>query len=296
MIAVTGATGQLGRLVISELRSKVSSSEIVALARTPAKAADLGVAVREADYDRPETLESALNGVDTLLLISASEPGKRTTQHQNVIEAARKARVGRIVYTSLLHADTSPLSLAEEHRATERALKASGIPFTILRNGWYTENYMISISSALASGAVLGSAGTGRISSAARADYAKAAVAVLTSAGHEGKTYELAGDQSWTLSDLAAEVSRQTGTAIRYNNLPEAEYAAVLKKVGLPDVLAQAVAGYDAAIATGALFDESRQLSALIGPTTPLSDAVGTALKSTLVSLQPTGRGATEGP
>ena len=280
MIAVTGATGQLGRLVISGLTSRLSSSEIVALARTPAKAADLGIAVREADYDRPETLESALKGVDTLLLISANEQGKRTTQHRNVIEAAKKAAVKRIVYTSLLHADTSPLSLAEEHLATERALKASGIPFTILRNGWYTENYTGSISSAVATGAVLGSAGTGRISSAARADYAKAAVAVLTSAGHEGKTYELAGDQSWTLSDLAAEVSRQAGTAIPYNNLPEAEYAAVLKRVGVPDVLAQTIAGYDVAAAKGALFDDSRQLSALIGPTTPLSDAVGTVLKS----------------
>lgn len=225
------------------------------------------------------TLERALRDLDTLLLISSSEVGKRAAQHRNVIEAAKKRGVKRIVYTSLLHADTSPLDLAEEHLATERTVPASGIPYTILRNGWYTENYTGSIPGALAGGAFLGSAGTGRISSAARADYAKAAVAVLTSAGHEGKTYELAGDQSWTLSDLAAEVSRQTGTAIPYNNLPEAEYADVLKKVGVPDVLAQAVAGYDAAVAKGALFDESRQLSALIGPTTPLSDAVGTMLK-----------------
>jgi NAD(P)H dehydrogenase (quinone) len=280
VIAVTGATGQLGHLVISELRSRVPDSEIVALARTPAKAADLGITVREADYDRPETLESALKGVDTLLLISANVPGKRKTQHQNVIEAAKKAGVRRIVYTSLLHADTSPLSLADEHLATERALKASGIPFTILRNGWYTENYTGSISSALATGVVLGSAGTGRISSAARGDYAKAAVAVLTSAGHEGKTYELAGNQSWTLGDLAAEVSRQTGTAIRYDDLPEAEYEAVLKKVGVPGALAHAIAGYDVAASKDALFDDSRQLSALIGPTTPLADAVGTVLKS----------------
>ena len=281
MIAVTGATGQLGHLVISELRSRVPDSEIVALARTPAKAADLGIAVREADYDRPETLDSALKGVDTLLLISANVPGKRKTQHQNVIEAAKKSGVRRIVYTSLLHADTSPLSLAEDHLTTERALKASGIPFTILRNGWYSENYTGSVSSALATGVFLGSAGTGRISSAARADYAKAAVAVLTSAGHEGKTYELAGNQSWTLSDLAAEVSRQTGTAIRYDDLPEAEYEAVLKKVGLPGPLAHAIAGYDVAASKNALFDDSRQLSALIGPTTPLADAVGTVLKAT---------------
>lgn len=281
MIAVTGATGQLGRLVISGLRSKVPASEIVALARTPANAANLGIAVREADYDRREMLESALNGVDILLLISANELGKRTTQHRNVIEAAKKAGVKRIVYTSLLHADTSPLSLAEEHLATERALEVSGIPFTILRNGWYTENYTGSIPGALAAGAVVGSAGTGRIASAARADYANAAVAVLTSDGHDGKTYELAGDQAWTLSDLAAEVSRQTGRTIPYTNLPEAEYAAVLTKVGLPDVLAQAIAGFDVAASQDALFDDSHQLSALIGQTTPLSDAVGTALTQT---------------
>ena len=201
MIAVTGATGHLGRLVISSLKEKVAVSDIVALARTLAKADDLGVTVREADYDRPETLERALRDVATLLLISSSEVGKRAAQHRNVIEAAKKGGVKRIVYTSLLHADTSPLDLAEEHLATERMVPASGIPYTILRHGWYTENYTGSIPGALAGGAFLGSAGTGRISSAARADYAKAAVAVLTSDRHEGKTYELAGDKAWTLSD-----------------------------------------------------------------------------------------------
>ena len=278
-IAVTGATGQLGRLVVSKLKEQVPGGEIVALVRSPEKGAELGVAARAADYDRPETLGPALAGVDTLLLISANEVGKREAQHRNVIDAARQAGVRRIVYTSLLHADTSPLSLAGEHAATESALKASGIPFTILRNGWYTENYTGSIPGALAGGAFIGSAGEGRISSATRADYAEAAVAALTGAGHEGETYELAGDEAWTLGDLAAEISRQTGRTIPYRNLPEAEYAAALEGFGLPAALAQAIAGWDAGAAQDALFDDSRQLSRLIGrPTTPLPAAVADAL------------------
>ena len=278
-IAVTGATGQLGRLVIEGLKQRVPSTGIIALARSTEKAADLGVAAREADYDRPETLDRALQGVDTLLLVSANEVGKREAQHRSVIEAAKRAGVKRIVYTSLLRADSSPLSLAGEHLATENALKASGIPFTILRNGWYTENYTGSIGGALAGGAFLGSAGEGRISGATRADYADAAVAALTGAGHEGKTYELAGDESWTLSDLAAEISRQTGKTIPYKNLPEAEYAAVLQSFGLPEGLAGAIAGWDTSVGEGALLDDSRQLSRLIGRrTTPLSVAVADAL------------------
>ena len=279
-IAVTGATGQLGRLVVQNLRSRVPASDVVALARSPEKAADLGVAAREADYDRPETLGPALGGVDTLLLISGSEVGKRTAQHRNVSEAAKRAGVKRIVYTSLLHADTSSLSLAEEHLATESELQASGLPFTILRNGWYTENYTGSIPGALAGGAFLGSAGDGRISSATRADYAEAAAIVSTDGGHEGQTYELAGDEAWTLSDLAAEISRQTGRAIPYRHLPEEEYAKVLTSVGLPEWLAQAIAGWDTAAGRGALFDDSHQLSKLIGrPTTPLTVAVADALE-----------------
>ncbi|AKD03675.1 SDR family oxidoreductase [Pontibacter korlensis] len=279
-IGITGATGQLGRLVVSKLKEKVATENIVALVRSAEKASDLGVEAREADYDKPETLERALEGIDTLLLISGSEVGQRAAQHNNVIEAAKNAGIKRIAYTSILHAENSPISLAEEHRATEAALKNSEIPYTLLRNGWYTENYTGSIQGALAGGAFIGSAGEGKLSLATRADYADAAVAVLTSEGHEGKVYELAGDEAYTLSDLAAEISKQTGKDIPYKNLSEADYAAALTSFGLPEGLAQAIASWDAAAANGALHDDSRQLSSLIGrPTTPLSVAVADALK-----------------
>ncbi|MGX5691272.1 SDR family oxidoreductase [Arcticibacter tournemirensis] len=278
--AITGATGQLGQLVVNKLKEKGYGESIVALVRSVEKASDLGVEVREANYDKPETLNNALRGVDTLLLISGSEVGKRSVQHKNVIEAAKQNGVQWIIYTSILRADTSIISLAEEHLATETALKNSGIPFTLLRNGWYTENYTGSIQGAIAGGAFVGSAGEGKISSAARADYADAAVAVLTGEGHQGKTYELAGDEAWTLSDLAAEVSRQTGKNIPYKNLPESDYAAALVSFGLPQELAQAIAGWDVSASQGALFDDSRQLSALIGrPTTPLAETVREALQ-----------------
>ena len=279
-MAVTGATGQLGRLVIENLKERVDAREIIALARTPSKAADLGVTVREADYARPDTLNSALAGVDALLLISSSEVGQRISQHRNVIDAAKAAGVKRIVYTSLLHADVSPLSLADEHRATEALLAASGIPHTVLRNGGYSENYTGSIPGALAAGILIGSARNGRISGAPRVDYAEAAAVVVSTAGHDGKTYELAGDEAWTLADLAAEISRQVGRDIPYRDLPEADYAAALQSVGLPEALASMIAGSDVAAAEGALFDENRQLSALIGRrTTSISASVAQALQ-----------------
>lgn len=279
-IAITGATGQLGRLVVEQLKTQLPAEHLVALVRTPAKAADLGIAVREADYAHPDTLDSALAGIDTLLLISASEFGQRVAQHRNVIDAAKRAGVKRIVYTSVLRADTSALSLALEHKETEGLIRASGLAFTFLRNGWYTENYTGSVAGALAGGAFIGSAGEGRIASAARADYAAAAVAVLTSPGHDGRTYELAGDSAWTLADLAAEISRQSGKAIPYRNLSEADYAAALQGFGLPEGLAQAIVGWDVAASQGALFDDGRQLSRLIGrPTTPLAASVAAALR-----------------
>jgi len=279
IIAVTGATGQLGRLVIENLKSKTAADRIVALVRSPDKASDLGVEARAFDYARPDTLAPALADVETLLLISSSEVGQRAEQHRNVITAAKAAGVGRIVYTSLLHADTSPLDLAAEHLDTEAALAEAGIPTTILRNGWYTENYTGSIPGALAGRAFLGSAGDARITSAARADYAEAAALVLTTTGHDGKVYELAGDTAWTLPELAAEISRQSGHDIPYKDVPEADYAAALKGFGLPDGFAGAIAGWDVAACKGALFDDGRQLSTLIGrPTTPLAASVKAAV------------------
>lgn len=278
-IAVTGATGQLGRLVIDGLKDRVAPDQIIALARNPQKAAELGVAVRRFDYGQPDQMGAALEGVTRLLLISSSEIGMREVQHRNVIEAAKQASVGHIVYTSLLHADRNPISLAQEHRATEADLHASGLALTILRNGWYYENYTASIPAALANGALVGSAAQGQLSLATRADYAAAAVAVLTGEGHAGKTYELAGDVAITLADLAAELSRQTGNTLPYVNLPEAEFAHILKGAGLPDGFAEGLARWDIDASQGALFDDGRTLSALIGrPTTSLEEAVSRVL------------------
>lgn len=278
-IGVTGATGQLGKLVVEQLKIKVAEENIVALVRTPDKASDLGVEVRVFDYDKPNELVGALNGIDRLLLISASEIGKRAEQHKNVIEAAQKANIQWIVYTSLLHADTSSLNLAGEHRFTENALKDSVIDYTILRNGWYTENYTGSIQGALKAGAFVGSAGDGKISSATRADYAEAAAVAITGLSHKGMTYELAGDTAYTLSDLAAEISKQSGKQIPYKDLPEAKYAGILKDMGVSEQFAGAIASWDKSASKGDLFDDSKQLSKLIGrPTTPLAASVKSSL------------------
>jgi NAD(P)H dehydrogenase (quinone) len=276
---VTGATGQLGRLVVEKLKEKGLASSVVALVRNPEKAAGLGVEAREFDYNNPAKLVDALQGIEKLVLISGNELGKRAEQHANVIDAAKKAGVKWVVYTSLLRADKSTLSLAPEHFATEKALQTSGLAYTILRNGWYTENYTGSVGGAVAAGAFIGSAGEGKISSATRADFADAAVAVVTGEGHQNKVYELAGDESYTLAELAAEISKQTGKAIPYNNLPETDYANILKSFGLPEVFAEAIAGWDIGASKGDLFDESHQLSKLIGrPTTPLAETVKAAL------------------
>jgi NAD(P)H dehydrogenase (quinone) len=257
MIVITGASGQLGRLVIEALLHKLPASEIVAAVRTPAKVSDLaarGVQVRQADYTQPATLDAAFQGADKLLLISSSEVGQRVPQHRAVIDAAQRAGVKLLAYTSLLHADVSPLGLAAEHQATEALLRASGLPHVILRNGWYTENYAASVPAALAHGVLLGSAGTGRV-------------------------YELAGDTAYTLAELAAEITTQSGKEIAYKDLPEADYKAILLGAGLPEGLAALLADSDVGASKGGLFDDSRQLSQLIGrPTTRLATSIAPSI------------------
>lgn len=278
MIAITGATGQLGQHVIESLLKTVPASQIVAIVRNPAKATALsqqGITVRQADYSDEAALTAALQGIDKLLLISSSEVGQRAPQHRNVVNAAKAAHVKFIAYTSLLHADTSPLGLADEHVATEKMLAESGIAYALLRNGWYTENYLASAPAALEHGVFIGAAGEGKIASATRADYAAAAARVISEDGHAGKTYELAGDAGWTLSQLAAELAKQSGKKVVYQNLSEADFAAALKGVGLPAGLADMLADSDTGASKGGLFDDSHTLSKLIGrPTTSLADSV----------------------
>jgi NAD(P)H dehydrogenase (quinone) len=283
MIVVTGASGQLGRLVIQSLLKTVPAAGIVAAVRQPAAVADLaalGVQVRQADYAQPATLDAAFQGATKVLLISSSALGERVAQHGNVIDAARRAGVALLAYTSLLHADTSPLGLAAEHTATEALLRASGVPHVLLRNGWYTENYLAGLPAVLQHGAVIGSAGDGRIASAARADYAAAAAAVLTRDDQAGQVHELAGDTSYTLAEFAAEVGCQTGRAIPYVNLPEADYRGALLGAGLPEPIAQLLADSDVGASKGGLFDDGHRLSALIGrPTATLAAMVEAALR-----------------
>lgn len=282
MIAITGATGQLGQHVIDTLLKTVPASQIAAIVRNPAKAdalTRLGVTVRQADYSDEAAFTAALQGIDRLLLISSSEVGQRAAQHRNVINAAIAANVKFIAYTSLLHADRSPLGLHVEHVETEKMLADSGIPYTLLRNGWYTENYLASAPAALEHGVFIGAAGEGKIASATRADYAAAAARVISEEGHAGKVYELAGDEGWTLSQLAAELAKQSGKKVVYQNLSEADFAAALKGVGLPAGLADMLADSDAGAAKGGLFDDSHTLSALIGrPTTSLAESVKSIL------------------
>lgn len=278
MIAITGATGHLGQLTLTELLKTVPASQLVAIVRNPAKAealAQQGVTVRQAEYGDQAALTAALEGVDKLLLISSSEVGQRAVQHRNVIDAAKATGIKFIAYTSLLHADRSPLGLHVEHVDTEQYLATSGIPYALLRNGWYSENYLASAPAALEHGVFIGSAGEGKIASATRSDYAAAAAKVMSSEGHAGKVYELAGDEAWTLSELAAALSKQSGKPVVYQNLSEADFAAALKGAGLPEAFANLLADSDAGAAKGGLFDDSRTLSTLIGrPTTPIHDSI----------------------
>ena len=283
MIAITGASGQLGRFVIHNLLKEVEPSQLTAIVRNPEKVADLqavGVRIRKADYSAADTWPAALAGVEKLLLISSSEVGNRAIQHANVIGAAQNAKLQLLAYTSILHADTSPLPLGQEHLETEKLLKQSGIPHVLLRNGWYTENYAASIPSALEHGSLFGAAGHGKIASAARADYASAAAKVLLSKNQAGKVYELAGDTAYTLEDFAAEITLQTGKKIQYTDLGLEGYLNLLLQVGLPAPVARLLAESDTGASQGGLFDDSRQLSRLIGrPTTPFAETIRTHLQ-----------------
>jgi NAD(P)H dehydrogenase (quinone) len=280
MYAVTGATGQLGRKVIKSLSRLVEADRLVGLVRDPAKAQDLGVAVRAADYGNPASLDAAFAGIDTLLLISSNSMGARQQEHANVIAAAKQAGVKRLLYTSLLHAETWSHWFAADHTQTEAWIKDSGLTYTILRNGWYWENHTIAIPPSLPHGGMIGSAGDGLISWASRQDFADAAAIAMTSSGHENRVYELAGDTAYRLADLAAEVSRQIDKPFVYRNLTEAQHAGALEQVGLPKVFAEMVAQVEAqGVSTGVLHDDGRALSTLIGrPTTSIEEAVSEAL------------------
>ncbi|WP_207835864.1 SDR family oxidoreductase [Williamsia soli] len=281
--AITGATGQLGSLVVTDLLQRgVAPGEIVAIVRDNAKAAPLaekGVTVRVADYSDRAALKSALDGVDKLLLISGSEVGQRVPQHINVIEAAEAAGVSLIAYTSLLKADSSGVSLAPEHLATEERLAASSIPSVLLRNGWYWENYGSALPQAIESGTLYGAAGDGRLAAASRADYAAAAAAVLTLDDQGGKTYELGGDERLTYAEFAKIVGEVVGKDVAYVDLSESDYAAALAGAGLPEPVATMLAGADAGISRGELDTESGDLQTLIGrPSTPVADVIRAAI------------------
>ncbi|GAA0920401.1 SDR family oxidoreductase [Streptomyces thermoalcalitolerans] len=283
-IVVTGATGQLGRLVVAALLDRVPAGDIAAVVRDPGKAADLaarGVALRVADYDQPETLATAFQAGDTVLLISANEVGRRLPQHTAVVEAAQAAGVARLVYTSILGGPRADFRLAEEHKATEQLIVDSGLNHTFLRNGWYTENYTDQMSVQLEHG-VLGSAGDGRIGAAPRADYAEAAAVVLTTEGHDNTAYELSGDQAFTLAEYAAELARQSGRPVAYHDLPPEQFLQALTSAGVPAPFAEILVDVDVnAIRPGLLAGGSGDLARLLGrPTVPLADSITAALKN----------------
>jgi NAD(P)H dehydrogenase (quinone) len=280
-IVVTGATGHLGRLIVESLLARgVPAGQIVAAGRDTTKAADLaarGVTVRHADYQDVQSLKAAFAGADKLMFVSGSENGRRVPQHTNVIEAAQAVGAGAVVYTSTVKAATSSLALAAEHKATEEVLTASGLPFTVLRNGWYVENYTPQIPAYLEHG-IAGAAGDGRIAAATRADLAEAAAAVLTTDNHQGRVYELGGE-AFTMAELAAEISRQTGRSVTYTDLPEHEYTELLVRAGLPRPFAALLADADRAASIGELYVERTDLETLLGrPVTPLASAVRAAL------------------
>ncbi|MFE3742752.1 SDR family oxidoreductase [Streptomyces sp. NPDC059134] len=284
-IVVTGATGHLGRLVIEALlAADVPADGIAAVVRNKEKAAGLvasGVELRVADYDDPASLKDVFRAGDRVLLISGSEVGKRVAQHGAVIDAAKAAGVAQLAYTGVLGGPDADFDLAEEHRVTERLILESGLPYTFLRHGWYTENYTENLAPVLEHDAVVAAAGEGRVSAATRADYAAADAAVLTGEGHLNKAYELSGDTAWSFAEYAAELSRQTGRTIAYTSVPAETLRGILVGAGLPEPLAAILADVDVAIGRGRLAGTSGELARLAGrPTTPLADTIAEALAS----------------
>jgi NAD(P)H dehydrogenase (quinone) len=281
-IVVTGATGHLGRHVVDQLLEQVPAEQVTAVVRDEAKAAGLaarGVRIAVADYNAPETFDGVFSAGDKVLLISGSEVGgDRVGQHKVVIGAAKAADVALLAYTSAPGRLTA--ALADDHRGTEEALVASGVPYVLLRNGWYHENYTENLAPVLEHNAVVAAAGEGRVSSASRADYAAAAVAVLTGEGHENATYELGGDEAWSMAEYAAELSRQTGQEIVYSQVSGEALTGILTGAGLPGPIAAILAGVDTSIEKGELVVDTGDLSRLAGrPTSPLADAIAAALK-----------------
>ncbi|MFC7705566.1 NAD(P)H-binding protein [Plastorhodobacter daqingensis] len=278
-IAVSAASGQLGRIAVTHLKTLVDPSQVVALARDPAKLADLGVTARPFDYTRPDMLIAGLDGVETLALISSGDLAGRVDQHRNVIEAAKAAGVGRIVYTSILKADRSPLMIASDHRATEEILAGAGIATTILRNNWYSENRAATLPAALGAGALIGAAGQAPFNTATRADLGQALAIAAADAALAGAVLELAGDETYTLADLAAEAQRQSGRDLPYRDLSPEEYQAALLAAGLPAGFAAVLVDADVQARDGWMADDSGALSRLLGrPTTPIADVVAAAL------------------
>ncbi|MGW0785609.1 SDR family oxidoreductase [Streptomyces sp. NPDC002913] len=281
-IVVTGATGELGRLVVERLLATVPAESVAAVVRDKEKAAPLaarGVEIRVADYDSPETLAAAFRAGDRVLLISANEVGRRIPQHTAVIDATKAAGVAQLAYTGVLGGPDADFRLAAEHKTTEQLILDSGLPYTFLRNGWYTENYTANLAPVLEHGAVVANAGEGRIAVAPRADYADAAAAVLTGEGHLDVAYELSGDTAWSLAEYAAVVSEATGREIAYKNVPAAVHQEILVGAGLPEPLAAILVDVDEAIARGRLAGTSGDLARLIGrPTTPLAETVAAAV------------------
>jgi NAD(P)H dehydrogenase (quinone) len=276
-IVVAGATGHLGRLVVESLLARgVAPDEVVAAGRSPEKLAELGgLGVRTAVFDYEAPADGVLEAGDTVLLTSLPVPGNRVQLHGNAIDAAAKAGVGRIVYTSAPHADDTPLVLAPEHKGTEQRLVASGVPYTILRNNWYTENYGQTVAQAARTGVILGSAGEGRVASATRADYAAATAAALSTDGHENAVYELSGDTAWSFPEFAATLAGLLGRDVEYRSVSPEEHLAALVAAGVNEGTAGFVVALDGNIREGTLADATPELSRLAGrPSTPLADGL----------------------